>query len=85
MRLSNFRFLKKTDWASLGAAVILSVTLMVLPRGAKLWLGQKVVGTIFAPLEWPLSRARSLMADNPPSRRHSNPAKDQPLERTAQN
>jgi rod shape-determining protein MreC len=62
MRLLNFRFLKKTDWASLGAAVILSITLMVLPQGAKLWLGQKVVGTIFAPLEWPLSRARSLLA-----------------------
>jgi rod shape-determining protein MreC len=62
MRLLNFRFLKKTDWASLGAAVILSATLMILPQGAKLWLGQKVVGTIFAPLEWPLSRARSLMA-----------------------
>ena len=62
MRLLNFRFLKKTDWASLGAAVILSATLMVLPQGAKLWLGQKVVGNIFAPLEWPLSRARSLLA-----------------------
>ena len=62
MRLLNFRFLKKTDWASLGAAIILSITLMVLPQGAKLWLGQKVVGTIFAPLEWPLSRARSLLA-----------------------
>jgi rod shape-determining protein MreC len=62
MRLLNFRFLKKTDWASLGAAIILSITLMVLPRGAKLWLGQKVVGTIFAPLEWPLSRTRSLLA-----------------------
>ena len=62
MRLLNFRFLKKTDWASLGAAILLSITLMVLPRGAKLWLGQKVVGTIFAPLEWPLSRTRSLLA-----------------------
>ena len=61
MRLLNFRFLKKTDWASMGAAVILSIALMALPRGAKLWLGQKVVGTIFAPLEWPLSQARSLL------------------------
>ena len=62
MRLLNFRFLKKTDWATLVAAVILSITLMVLPQDAKLWLSQKVVGTIFAPLEWPLSRGRSLMA-----------------------
>ncbi len=62
MRLLNFRFLKKTDWASLGAAVILSITLMVLPQDAKLWLSQKVVGTVFAPLEWPLTRVRSLLA-----------------------
>lgn len=61
MRLLNFRFLKRTEWASFGAAVIFSAVLMAMPLGVKLWLGQKVVGTVFAPLEWPLSRARSLL------------------------
>ncbi|MBI4726916.1 rod shape-determining protein MreC [candidate division TA06 bacterium] len=57
----NFRLLRKNDWASLAAAVIFSIVLLILPPGAKSWLGERVVGTVFAPLEWPLSRARSLL------------------------
>jgi rod shape-determining protein MreC len=61
MRLFNFNFLKRSSVATFTAGLVFSAVLFVLPAGLKQWIGKSVVATVFAPLEWPLYQARSLL------------------------
>ncbi len=62
MLLFNRRIWHRHDIAVLIAALLISAVLALLPSGLKTALGSGVVGTIFAPLEYPASQARSLFS-----------------------
>jgi rod shape-determining protein MreC len=62
MLLFNRRFWRRHDIAVLIAALLISAVLAVLPSGLKTAGGGGVVGTLFAPLEYPASQVRSLFS-----------------------
>jgi rod shape-determining protein MreC len=62
MLLFNRRIWHRHDIAVLIAALLISAVLAILPSGFKTALGGGVVGSLFAPLEYPASQARSLFS-----------------------
>jgi len=62
MLLFNRRIWHRHDIAVLIAALMISAVLAILPSGLKTAAGGGVVGTLFAPLEYPASQVRSLFS-----------------------
>ncbi|MBU1355086.1 MAG: rod shape-determining protein MreC [Candidatus Edwardsbacteria bacterium] len=62
MLLFNRRIWHRHDIAVLIAALMISAVLAILPSGLKKAAGGGVVGTLFAPLEYPASQVRSLFS-----------------------
>lgn len=60
MLFFNRRIWHRHDIAVLIAALLISAVLAILPSGFKTAMGAGVVGSIFAPLEYPASQIRSL-------------------------
>jgi len=55
---------QRTEVAILVACILMSLVLMILPGAWKQAIGRAVVGTVFYPLEKPLTQLRSLVASH---------------------